>query len=124
MVVGVLCFIFLPTQLLHIFSDSEQVIAIGKKAFPIIGCSFIFAVFSLMLPVFFQAIGRGAASLMLSLTRQIFCLVPVFWVLSKIGLDYTWIAFPVAGTVGYILYRRQLKRWHVISNKKAKKIKN
>ena len=128
MVVGVLCFIFLPTQLLHIFSDSEQVIAIGKKAFPIIGCSFISAVFSLMLPVFFQAIGRGAASLLLSLTRQIFCLVPVFWALSKIGLDYTWIAFPVAetvaGTVGYILYRRQLKRWHAISNKNAGKIEN
>ena len=45
------------------FSDSSEVIAIGKTAFPIIGSSFNPAVFSLMTPVFFQAIGNGKISL-------------------------------------------------------------
>lgn len=115
MILGTICFVGIPEQLIRLFSSSEQVIAIGKKAFPIIGCSFFAAVFSLIMPTFFQAIGNGFASIMLSLTRQIFVLVPVFWAFSKIGLDYTWIAFPtaeiVAGAVGLILYRRQLKRW-------------
>ena len=34
---------------------------------------------------------------------------------SLIGLNYTWLAFPVAetaaGALGYIMYRRQLKVW-------------
>lgn len=44
-----------------------------------------------------------------------FILLPVFWLLSLIGLNYTWLAFPVtetaAGALGYIMYRRQLKVW-------------
>lgn len=44
-----------------------------------------------------------------------FILLPVFWLLSRIGLNYTWLAFPVAetaaGALGYIMYRRQLKVW-------------
>ena len=121
MIVGILCFTLLPEQLMRIFSDSEQVIVIGKTAFPIIGSGFICAVFSLMLPVFFQAIGRGLPSLMLSLTRQIFVLVPVFWLFSFIGLDYTWIAFPAAettaGAVGLILYLRQKRAWGLCKKK-------
>ena len=117
MAVGVLCFTLLPEQLLRLFSKSEEVIAIGRAAFPIIGSSFLAAVFSLMTPVFFQAIGNGLASLMLSLTRQIFVLVPVFWACSKISLDSAWIAFPVAeliaGALGMMLYVRQLSLWHL-----------
>ncbi|MCI5811797.1 MAG: MATE family efflux transporter [Clostridiales bacterium] len=117
MVVGILCFTLLPEQLMRLFSKSEEVIAIGRAAFPIIGSSFLAAVFSLMTPVFFQAIGNGLASLMLSLTRQIFVLVPVFWACSKISLNSTWIAFPVAeliaGALGMMLYVRQLSLWHL-----------
>ena len=115
MAVGIVCFIFLPEQLMMIFSNSDEVIAIGRIAFPIIGLSFASAVFSLIMPTFFQAIGEGLKSLLLSLTRQIFCLVPIFWLLSLIGLNYTWIAFPVsetiAGAVGIILYKRETAKW-------------
>lgn len=115
MVVGMVCFIFLPGPLLRVFSNSEDVLKIGLTAFPIIGTSFAGAVFSLMTPVFFQAIGSGAKSVLLSLTRQIFVLLPVFWLLSLLGLNYTWFAFPIAeyvsGAVGFILYRVQLKKW-------------
>lgn len=119
MILGTVCFVAFPEPLMRLFSGSEQVIAIGKKAFPIIGCSFFAAVFSLIIPTFFQAIGNGLASIMLSLTRQIFVLVPVFWAFSKVGLDYTWIAFPVAevtaGVIGLLLYRRQTKKWDLES---------
>lgn len=115
MLVGVICFVFFPTQLLKIFSDSSEVIIIGKNAFPIIGASFIPAVFSLMTPVFFQAIGNGKVSLFLSVMRQIFCLIPIFWVLSLIGLNFTWFAFPISevivGTLGMIFYRKTLIEW-------------
>lgn len=115
MVVGTACFAFFPRQLMGIFSDSQEVISIGATAFPIIGSSFIFAVLSLMTPVFFQAIGDGKTSLLLSLARQIFCLIPIFWLFSLIGLNYAWIAFPaseiIVGGIGLLLYLRVARGW-------------
>ena len=117
MIVGIICFEFIPAQLIQIFSSEISVIEIGVTAFRIIGLSFIPAVFSPLTPVFFQAIGGAIPSIILSLTRQIFCLIPIFWLMSKIGLNYTWIAFPAAeiitGGVGIFLYIRQLKKWKV-----------
>lgn len=118
MLLGTFCFLVLPEQLMRLFSDSDAVIAIGKNAFRIIGCSFFPAVFSLIMPTFFQAIGKGIPSVMLSLTRQIFVLVPVFWAFSGIGLSYVWLAFPIAevtaGAIGLLLYRRQLCAWQCL----------
>ena len=114
MLVGVICFVFFPVQLLRFFSKSSEVIAIGKTAFPIIGASFIPAVFSLMTPVFFQAIGNGKISLFLSVMRQICCLIPIFWLLSLIDLRFTWFAFPISevlvGVTGIVLYYKEIKR--------------
>lgn len=110
MLIGIFCFELIPDSLIRIFSKDVLTIEIGQKAFRIIGLSFIPAVFSLVSPVFFQAVGKAVPSVVLSLTRQIFCLIPVFWGLSFIGIDYTWFAFPVAetitGTVGVLLYLR------------------
>ena len=115
MLVGVICFVGFPAQTISLFSTSAEVHRIGAVAFPIIGSSFGFAVFSLMTPVFFQAIGDGMTSLFLTVLRQIILLVPVFWFFSFFGLNFTWIAFPVAelgsGAVGYLRYRRVLRRW-------------
>lgn len=115
MLVGMVFFILFPTQTIGVFSDSAEVSEIGKTAFPLIGSSFIFAVFSLTMPVFFQAIGDGVTSLMLSLIRQIFCLIPIFWLMSKIGLGYTWLAFPlseiISGGIGGLLYFRKINVW-------------
>jgi Na+-driven multidrug efflux pump len=76
------------------------------------------AVTALISPTFFQAIGESKASTILSLTRQVFCLIPLFWLFSKIGLSYTWIAFPlsetITSTVGIILYCKELKKWKPI----------
>ena len=115
MLLGVVCFVFFPVPLSGLFSKSEEVKNIARVAFPIIGSSFVPAVFSLMMPVFFQAIGYGKTSLLLSLTRQIFCLGPMFWLMSLIGLNFTWIAFPfaetTAGATGLILYFVTVKKW-------------
>lgn len=124
MLIGVACFELIPRQLLEIFTTDIEVLAIGEGAFRIIGLSFLPAVLSLMAPVFFQAIGAAIPSVVLSVTRQISCLIPIFWLLSKIGLNYTWWAFPIAeivtGGLGVILYLRQLRYWQGITFKKSK----
>lgn len=115
MLVGFVCFVFFPEQVIDIFSTDAEVHKIGLVAFPIIGTSFFSAVFSLMMPVTFQTLGLGRTSTLLALMRQIFLLMPSFWLLSLIGLNYTWLAFPisetVAGGLGFYLYRRVSKAW-------------
>ena len=115
MLIGVFCFELLPKNLLMLFSNEAKVLKIGIPAFKIIGLSFLPAVFSLLSPVFFQAIGNAKSSALLSIIRQLGCLVPIFWLLSKLGLAYTWMAFPAAeiitGTLGIILYIRQVQNW-------------
>lgn len=119
MLLGVGAFELIPRQLIGVFSADMTVIDIGETAFRIIGISFVPAVLSLMTPVFFQAIGNATASVLLSITRQIFCLIPLFWLFSLLGLQYTWVAFPLAetitGALGMMLYRRQLRKWNILS---------
>lgn len=52
----------------------------------------------------------------LSLLRQIVCLLPLFWLLAQLGLDYnTWYAFPltelISGGAGLALYHRAITAW-------------
>ncbi len=81
----------------------------------IIGLSFFSAVFSLIAPVFFQAIGAAKVSVAISVMREIICLIPIFWLLSRLGLGRTWWAFPLSETIsgefGLVLYLRQIHRW-------------
>ena len=81
----------------------------------IIGLSFFSAVFSLLTPVFFQAIGAAKVSVAISVMREIICLIPIFWLLSRLGLGWTWWAFPLSETIsgdfGLVLYLRQTHRW-------------
>ena len=81
----------------------------------IIGLSFFSAVFSLITPIFFQAIGAAKVSVAISVMREIICLIPIFWLLSRLGLGWTWWAFPLSETIsgefGLVLYQRQIHRW-------------
>lgn len=124
MLLGVACFELIPAQLLGIFTEETAVIEIGVRAFHIIGASFIPAAISLLMPVFFQAIGAAIPSVLLSLTRQIFCLIPIFWLFSKVSLNDTWFAFPIAevvtGSLGVFLYVRQLRGWRLYNTRNAK----
>lgn len=124
MIIGILCFELIPGQLIGLFSEDDLVKQIGTTAFRIIGISFLPACVSLMSPVFFQALGKGVKSVLLSLTRQIFCLIPIFYAFSFIGLDYTWIAFPVAETtttiIAVILYFLTVRKWKALGHDQEK----
>ena len=127
MLLGVACFEGIPGQLLGIFTQDAEVMEIGIPALRIIGTSFLPAVVSLMMPVFFQAIGAAKPSVLLSLTRQVFCLIPIFWLFSKLGLRYTWLAFPLAelitGTLGMILYRRRVRLWETYDTSQGRHLR-
>ena len=109
MAVGTLAFEIIPEQLLRIFADNEpSIIETGIIAFRIIGISFMPISVSLIIPTYFQAIGKGRQSIALTLLRQICLLIPLAFLFSFWGLNYVWLAFPITevitAVVGYGLY--------------------
>lgn len=115
MLLGMACFIGCPQALLGIFTHDAQVMAIGVPAFRVIGLSFLPAVPSMIMPGFFQAVGSGGYSVICSLTRHVFCMVPIFWMLSHLGLSWVWWTFPITevitASLAFVLYRRLGRHW-------------
>ena len=97
MLLGLAAFEILPKQLLSIFGATEAMYAIGVPALRIIGIHFLAAWFCIMTGSFFQCVGRAMYSLYVSVARQLVVLLPVAWLLSRIGgLDLIWWCLPIA----------------------------
>lgn len=104
MAVGLAVFQLAPQVLLGMFNASDNMLAIGIKALRIISLGFLFAAFGIVSSSFFQALGNGVYSMLVSLTRQLVVLLPVAWLLSLSGnLDLVWWAFPIAEVFSFVL---------------------
>lgn len=113
MFLGTLCFLFLPEDMLRVFTSDAQVIQIGKIGFLYVGISFLPMVTSLTFPVFFQATGFSLKSSWLTIIRTVVLFVPLGYLFSKFGLNRFWLTFPITETittaVGLYWYRQFLK---------------
>lgn len=104
MALGVLAFELIPDVLLSMFNPSAEMLAIGEPALRIIGCHFLLAGFCIVAGSVCQAIGNPMYSLIVSVCRQLFVLLPVAWLLSQTGqLVLVWLAFPIAETVSLVM---------------------
>ena len=102
MSIGMVIFLAVPEILLSLFESGEagEITAIGVPALRIICTHFIFAAIGITLSTVYQAIGKGMYSLIMSLCRQLFVLIPSAWLLSKIGgLGAVWWSFLIAELV-------------------------
>lgn len=97
MIIGVLFFELMPQTLLSFFNASQSMIDIGTPALRIIAIHFIFAGYSIVCSAVFQAVGKGTYSLLTSLIRQLFVLLPCAYFLSLTGnINLIWLCFPIA----------------------------
>ena len=104
MLIGMSLFELIPAQLLGFFNPSEEMLKIGVPALRIIGTHYLLAGFCIIAGSVCQAIGNPMHSLIVSVCRQLFVLLPVAWLLSRTGrLELIWLAFPIAETVSLIL---------------------
>lgn len=104
MCIGTLVFELMPETLLKLFSASDDMIAIGKVALRNIAWHFPVAGICIALGSVFQAFGRSFYSLIISLGRQIFVLIPVAYALSLTGkVEHVWWAFLIAELVSLCL---------------------
>ena len=81
----------------NIINKTSDALILVFMATPIIGIQLIGS-------AYFQAIGRAFPALMLTLSRQVFFLIPLVFFLSKIyGVYGVWISFPLAELLSTIL---------------------
>ena len=100
MLAGTTLFQLIPCQLISLFDASDEMLSIGVNVLRIISTYFILEGFCQISQTNFQAVGRGIASLICCLTRQIIVLLPAAYVLSlSRDLNYVWVAYPIAGVV-------------------------
>ena len=97
MVIGTLLFFFIPETLLGLFSASPDMLTIGVPALKIIGLCFPFSAWGISISNFFQAVGSGVNSLVISLMRQLICILPAAWIFSRMwGVTGVWLSYPFA----------------------------
>ena len=104
MLAGFCIFQFAPRQVLSIFAASDAMLAIGIPAMRIICLHFLLAGVSIVLSSVFQALGNGVFSLIVSVCRQLFVLLPAAWLLAQTGsVNNVWWAFLIAEFVSVLM---------------------
>ena len=94
---GLAAFELIPDVLLKLFDASSDMMAIGCRAFRIIGIHFLIAWFCIITGSLFQALGKAVYSMYVSICRQLLVLLPAAYILAKIGgVDNIWWSFPIA----------------------------
>lgn len=120
MLTGLLIFQTIPETLLLLFDASDHMIEVGVPALRLISLSFVFAGYCIIASSVFQALGNGVYSLLVSLVRQLFCILPAAFLFAKfLGLHAVWYAFPLSEVVSVILSTFLFRR---IYNKKIRNL--
>lgn len=100
MLVGLAIAQIFPAKLLGLFEASEEMLAIGVPALRRISLGFLFGSISVVALSTFQGVGNGIQSMLVSIARQLFALLPVAYLLSLTGqLELVWLAFPIAEVI-------------------------
>ena len=111
MALGLLLFQALPKQLLLMFDASADMLASGVPALRIISLCFLPAAFGIITGTLFQATGHGVYSLLCSVIRQLIGILPLAFILIRIGgVTLSWASFPLAELLGLAYSALMLQR--------------
>ncbi|MDR0434841.1 MAG: MATE family efflux transporter [Gracilibacteraceae bacterium] len=114
-ILGFLLAELFPQTLIRFFGGDESFTGMGVHGLRVFMAMYAFVGMQIMGSQYFQATGRGAVALVLTLTRQCIFLLPALFILPYFfGLQGIWLAGPVsdtfAGVVTMILFARDMKR--------------
>lgn len=102
--IGFLCFEGIPQILLGMFNASDEMLTIGVPALRIIGIHYLIAWFCIVSGTVFQALGKAFFSMIVSIMRQLFVLIPASYILAKLGgLHVVWWSFPIAEVISLMV---------------------
>lgn len=110
MLIGTLASLLIPGPILRIFDADETLLSHGILALRLIGPSFLLSCVGIVASGVFEALGRGRASLLISLLRQLLIIVPLGWILSQfVGPVGIWVTFPIAELIASLVAARMLR---------------
>lgn len=102
--IGFLCFEGIPQILLGMFNASDEMLTIGVPALRIIGIHYLIAWFCIVSGTVFQALGKAFFSMIVSIMRQLFVLIPAAYILARLGgLHVVWWSFPIAEVISLMV---------------------
>ena len=115
MAVGTAIFLAFPGWLSGLFTSDAATVEIGVRALRIISAGFVVSAVSVTSSGALEGLGKGAASLVISLCRYVLVIIPAAWLLARLrGPDGVWHAFwiteLVTAGVSLLVYRRSLRR--------------
>ncbi len=105
----------LPKQLMMIFTSDAALIEMGQSAMRIMfALSFTIGA-QMVISGIFQAMGKAKAAFILSMSRQVFFLIPLLLLFPLLfQLPGIWLAFPVSDLLGFLLSLWFIKRYEGI----------
>lgn len=108
-------FFAFPEVFLRIFSSEPELLAVGERALRIMVLMYPVIAIQMVSLTFFQGIGKGLPSLVLSVLREFLVYIPLMVLLSSFwGLTGVWAARPVADafslTVALTFLVKEFKR--------------
>lgn len=115
MIANVLLLQIFAPQIMMAFKPSGELLNVGVTALRIISLSYLFAGFNVLMQSFFQALGNGVSSLIISLLRVIVILLPMLYILSQMfSLTATWYGFAISeiitATICLLMLRKERKK--------------
>ena len=111
MSVGLILFQTAPNHLLGMFDASPEMLEIGVPALRIISICFLPAAFGIITGTLFQATGHGIYSLLVSIIRQLLGILPLAFILIRIGgVTLSWASSPLAEVLGLTYSAIMLRR--------------
>ncbi len=94
MLLGMTLSWYIPDRLIGLFSDSTETISIGITALRIISLGFVISAVSVTCSGALEGLGKGCQSLLISLLRYIFLMIPAACILTRFsGANGVWYAF-------------------------------
>ena len=102
-------------SLISLFSSNPETIAIGQTALRIICLGFVVSSVSTTSSGALEGLGKGMASLVISLCRYILFIMPLAWLLCRqLGPTGVWHAFwateMLSAIIAFAVYRRGVKK--------------
>ena len=102
-----------PGWLIGLFTTNPDTIVLGIDALRMISLGFIISAVSVTCQGALEGLGKGTPSLVISLARYLFLIIPAAFILSKVmqSANGVWLAFPVteviAAVISVLVYKRQ-----------------
>jgi len=111
--------IFAP-QLIGIFTDDPELIAMAVPALRIGLAALVIAGPSVLFTTTFQGLSKGKTALILSLIRQFIFLVPLLLLLPRfLGINGVWLSLPISDSLAFLVSGlwlfREYKQWQLRS---------